>query len=108
MTSTKGTHMITVKLTQRVWEECTHCYTADDDAFSPDCWGFMHIAVDANPTRNRAVMIEVTQQQVNAVCDEILRSTIDIHDGENDLRAQRTRHANALCDFIQTYYKKGN
>lgn len=112
MTATKGTEMITVKLPYRVWEECAVRYTADDDRFSVECWGFMHAAIDANPPTNRTRNIEVTQQQINAVCDEFLRSVVELQFGEscNDRveQQQRDRHGNAVLTFITTYYKKGN
>jgi len=106
--------MITVKMPYRVFEECSARYTADEDdgTFSVACWGFMHAAVDANPPKNRTRNIEVTQQQINAVCDEFLLSVIELHRWEScDSRAEelaRDRHANAIHTFISTYYKKVN
>lgn len=112
MTSTKGTEMITVTMPYRVYEECSARYIADDDDFSVECWGFMHAAIDAAPPKNRARNIEVTQQQINAVCDEFLLSVIGLHRFETcESRAEaqaRDRHANAIQTFITTYYKKGN
>jgi len=107
-------YMITVKMPYRVYEECSARYTADEDdgTFSVECWGFMHAAIDANPPKNRARNIEVTQQQINAVCDEFLLSVIGLHRFETcHSRAEaqsRDRHANAVQTFINTYYKKVN
>jgi len=111
MTET-GEHMITVKMPYRVYEECSARYTADDDRFSVECWGFMHAAIDAAPPTNRARNIEVTQQQINAVCDEFLLSVIGLHRFETcHSRAEelaRDRHANSIQTFINIYYKKVN
>ena len=106
MTTTKGTHMNTVKMPYRIFEECSVRYTAPDADFSTECWGFMHAAIDATPPRNRARTIEVTQEEINAVCDEFLRSVVNLQFGESCLdRAEQTmrdRHGNAVFDFINT------
>lgn len=102
--------MISVKLTMTVYEEASNVYMADDDTWSPACWSFLHKAIDHRPTRNKASTFDVTQEEVNAFIDEVLRSMIDIHANEKPIdnaeSSMRYRVGNAFTKFVIDYYKK--
>jgi len=100
----KEINTMEVKITYRVWEELAHRYGATH--YSDACIRFIDKACDTNPTRRTPATIQVTQEEIDAVCNEVLNSIVNLQFGEKAAdraeRAQRDRHGNAMQIFINT------
>ena len=97
-----------VKITHRIYEELDRRFGIDH--ISDACQRFMDKATDKHLARGGTRMIEATQEEVNAVCDEILRSISDLAFGERyDTAVENAgsaRHGNAIDKFVAEYYRK--